>query len=343
MLTRADSHRNIYATTNIIFTMISKKILRKVAAMNEYKPEGSLIKTTRNYEYISSRAGLERALDGQIILEAPVVLCDHNFNLHVELCAGVRGLIPRDEVEYSPDGEHTKDIAILTRVGKTVCFKVCGFKTAPSGEVIAILSRRAAQRECVENYLRGLSAGDIIPAKVTHLESFGAFVDIGCGRISLLSIDCISVSRISHPSARLSVGEMIYTVVRSIDERGRIFVSIRELLGTWEENARLFSEGQTVRGIIRSVESYGVFIELTPNLAGLAEYSNDVKAGRTAAVYIKSIIPDKMKIKLIIIDADDSPVDAAPLCYFLDPDDVDHIDSWRYSPSGSFKVIETVF
>jgi len=311
--------------------------------MNEYKPEGQLIKTVRNYEYISSRSGLEKALEKQMILEAPVILCDHNFNLHVELCPGVKGLMPRDEVEYSPDGEQIKDIAILTRVGKTVCFKVSGFTVSQSGEITAILSRRAAQRECVENYLMSLCPGDIIPAKVTHLESFGAFVDIGCGRISLLSIDCISVSRISHPSARLSVGELIFTAVKSIDDRGRIFVSSRELLGTWEENAALFSEGQTVRGIIRSVESYGVFIELTPNLAGLAEYRDDVRPGQTAAVYIKSIIPDKMKIKLIIIDADDSDPLAAPLCYFIDPDEISHVDCWRYSPLASSKVIETVF
>ncbi len=311
--------------------------------MNEYKPEGLLIKTTRNYDYISSRAGLERALERQVILEAPVVLCDHNFNLHVELCAGVRGLIPRDEVEYSESGDRIKDIAILTRVGKTVCFKVCGFKSSQNGELTAILSRRAAQRECVENYLSALCPGDIIPAKVTHLEGFGAFVDIGCGRISLLSIDSISVSRISHPSARLGVGELIYGVVKGIDERGRIYISVRELLGTWEENARLFSEGQTVRGIIRSVENYGVFIELTPNLAGLAEYREDVRPGQTAAVYIKSIIPDKMKIKLIIIDADDSKTPNAPLSYFVDTDEVTHIDSWQYSPAYATKKIESVF
>lgn len=311
--------------------------------MNEYKPEGSLIKTEANYEYISSKSGLEKALERQIILEAPVALCDHNFNLHVELGGGIRGIIPRQEVEYSQQGEETKDIAILTRVGKTVCFKVSGFKTSLTGETVAVLSRRAAQFECVENYIKTLVAGDIIQAKVTHLESFGAFVDVGCGRISLLSIDSISVSRISHPSARLSVGDLIYTVVRGIDERGRIFVSGRELLGTWEENAALFSEGQTVRGIIRSVENYGVFVELTPNLAGLAEYREDVRPGQSAAVYIKSIIPNKMKIKLIIIDTDQELPAQKPLNYFIDAERTLHIDNWKYSPIGASKIIETVF
>lgn len=310
--------------------------------MNQYTPEGTLIATFQNHELISSYSGLERALEKQIILEAPAVLCDHNFNLHVSLGSKIRGIIPRDEVQFSPK-EETKDIAILTRVGKPVCFKVTGFERDASGETVAILSRKNAQLECMLNYIETLQPGDIIPTKITHLENFGAFVDIGCGIVSLLSIDSISISRISHPSARVSVGDFIYTVVKYIDEGGRIYVSERELLGSWEENAALFSEGQTVRGVVRSVESYGVFVELKPNLAGLAEFKEDVYPGQTAAVYIKSIIPEKMKIKLIIIDTHDAPVYPEPLEYFIDTDTVTHISSWTYSPSSCKKIIESRF
>lgn len=310
--------------------------------MNHYTPEGNLISSFENHELTSSIKGLEKALEHQIILEAPAVLCDHSFNLHVNLGSRIRGIIPRDEVQYSPR-EETKDIAILTRVGKPVCFKVMGFERGADGEPVAILSRKSAQRECTLNYIEALQPGDIIPTKITHLENFGAFVDIGCGIISLLSIDSISVSRIAHPSARLSVGDSIYTVVKSIDEFGRIYVSERELLGSWHENASQFNEGQTVMGIVRSIESYGIFVELKPNLAGLAEYKSDVFAGQVAAVYIKSIIPEKMKIKLIIIDSHDSPAPRTPLEYFIDTESVTHIDSWVYSPPSCKKVIESVF
>ena len=310
--------------------------------MNRYAPEGNLISTFENHEYISSLAGLERALEKQLILEAPAVLCDHNFNLHVALGQGARGIIPREEAAYSPK-EETKDIAILTRVGKPVAFMVTGFKKGSDGGVVALLSRRRAQKECYLNYIEALEPCDIIPTRVTHLENFGAFVDIGCGVISLLSIDSISVSRISHPSARLSVGDTVYTVVKSRDSQGRIYVSERELLGTWLENAELFSEGETVKGIVRSVEDYGIFIELKPNLAGLAEYKSDVFKGQTAAVYIKSIIPEKMKIKLIIIDSYDAPIYVEPPRYFIDVSTVRHIDSWTYSPPSCNKTVESIF
>lgn len=311
--------------------------------MNKYMPEGALISTLKNHEYISSIEGLETAKERGVILEAEVILCDHNFNLHVDISPKVRAIIPKDEVQYVKDGEEIKDIAVLTRVGKVVCFKVKGFTKSAGGETTVILSRRLAQMECMNNYISTLIPGDIIPTKITHLESFGAFVDIGCGITSLLSIDSISVSRISHPSVRLAVGDMIHTVVKSIDQRGRIYVSERELLGSWSENASLFNEGQTVKGVIRSVESYGIFIELRPNLAGLAEYRDDVYPGQSAAVYIKSIIPEKMKIKLIIIDSHDIEEYPEQLEYFIDTESVTHIDSWQYSPPNCKKVIESVF
>ena len=311
--------------------------------MNKYMPEGTLISTIKNHEYTSSPEGLEKAREKGLILEGNVILCDHNFNLHLDLGPKMRAIIPREDVQFVREGEEIKDIAILTRVGKAVCFKVKCFEKTSSGETVAILSRRAAQMECMNNYISTLIPGDIIPTKITHLENFGAFVDIGCGISSLLSIDAISVSRISHPSVRLAVGDMIHTVVKSIDSKGRIYVSERELLGSWNENASLFNEGQTVKGVIRSVESYGVFIELRPNLAGLAEYRNDVYPGQTAAVYIKSIIPEKMKIKLIIIDSQDTEEYPDELEYFIDTDSVRHIDYWQYSPPNCKKVIETVF
>ena len=242
-----------------------------------------------------------------------------------------------------------KDIAVITRVGKPVCFKVMGF-TKENGKTVALLSRREAQKECISTYLSDLIPGDIIPAKVTHNEKFGSFVDIGCGVSSLLSVDSISVSRISHPSDRLSVGDEIYTVVKSVDEEtGRIYVGMRELLGTWEENAGRFEAGQTVAGIVRSVESYGVFVELTPNLAGLAEIREGTRdreiavVGQRVAAYIKSIIPDRMKIKLVLIDTYKGDHALSDISYFIDPSTVSHIDRWRYSPASSQKVIESVF
>ena len=316
--------------------------------INTYAPEGLLIGSSINREYISSLSGLERAMNEGRILEAPAVLCDSSMRLHIDLY-GMKGIIDKRDALICRKGEEIKDIALITRVGKPTCFKVIGFDRS-GGEAVAILSRRAAQEECLRCYLSSLLPGDVIPSRVTHLECFGAFIDIGCGISSLLSVDSISVSRISHPSDRLSAGDLIYTVLKTIDrEHERFFVGMKELLGTWEENAASFEAGQTVSGIVRSVESYGVFVELTPNLAGLAELREGCSdrayewVGKRAAVYIKNIIPEKMKIKLVLIDVYDAPPPRSQLNYFIDCQRVTHIDRWQYSPKSAQKVIESVF
>ena len=316
---------------------------------NLYLPEGALSSTAENRELLASLSGLERAMQIGKILEAPVLLCDNQFRLHVDL-GGIDGIIEKDDVVFSPTGEPSKDIAVITRVGKPVSFKIMSI-VQKGGRAVALLSRREAQRECAEKFISRLRCGDILPAKVTHLESFGAFVDIGCGIISLLSIDCLSVSRISHPRDRLNVGMTVYVVVKLIDkENHRVFVSMRELLGTWEENASRFEVGQTVAGIVRSVEPYGIFIELAPNLAGLAELKTDIDSpppehliGQYTAVYIKSIIPERMKVKLVLVDSYHSDIRKMPIKYYIDVNSCSHMDYWRYSPDCSAKLIETIF
>ena len=311
--------------------------------MNGYLPEGlSWDHSTATDPHFTMQA-LSKIKEKRQILEGQVILCDAQMNLHV-LFGNIKGIIPRDEVVYNPGGEPVKDIAILTRVGKNVCFHITHF-FEENGEIKAILSRKSAQKQCHQHKILRLCPGDIIRARVTHLESFGAFLDIGCGIISLLPIDSISVSRISHPNLRLSVGEIVDVIVKSIDEQGRVYVTRKELLGTWEENAALFSAGETVPGIIRSIESYGIFVELTPNLTGLAELKEGLSVNESAAVYIKSIIPERMKIKLVILDSAGRHMKYAKRNYpsFPSASDKEHITYWRYSPMGASKLIETYF
>ena len=307
---------------------------------NRYMPEGYLISSEANRIYTSNLKNLESAMKRGVILEGIATVCDcTDMSLRVRV-GNFEGVIDHGETMYC-HGE-IKDIAVISRVGKPVCFKIKSIE-ADGGVPRLHLSRRDAQIECYEAFTSKLCPGDIIPSVVTHLDPFGAFVDIGCGIISLITIDCISVSRIFHPSDRLFMGERLYTVVKSRDtETGRLYMSLRELLGTWEENAAEFTPYSTVSGIVRSVEDYGVFVELSPNLAGLAELRDDVAPGDVCSVYIKSIIRERMKIKLVIIDTC-GEAKREPLKYFVDVGRVHHIDSWYYSPIGAKKQVETVF
>ena len=171
-------------------------------------------------------------------------------------------------------------------------------------------------------FLEHLRPGSVVTAVVTHLESFGAFLDIGCGIVAMLPIEHISVSRISHPKERFRPGQKILAAVRSIDrEKRRITMTHKELLGTWMEN--------------------GSFIELAPNLSGLADAREDLRPGDGVSVYIKSIRPERMKIKLQVIEKLPPLAEPEPLRYQI-TDGV--LDRWVYSPAGYEKpAVETVF
>lgn len=306
--------------------------------MRDFLPEGRRIETADNANYIKSAAALNEAFRDEKILEARATVCDAHHNLIVDLGC-MKGIIPRAEGAIGIREGTVRDIAVISRVNRPVCFLITEFTKDAFGNPLAVLSREKAQRRCISEYISTLVNGDIIDARITHLEPFGAFADIGCGIVALLPIDAISVSRIEHPKERFYVGMDIRAIIKSI-ENGRISLSHKELLGTWQENADNFCAGETVAGIVRSVESYGAFIELSPNLAGLAESKEGISVGQQASVYIKSIIPNKMKIKLIIIDAFDcSYTPSAPHYYCTE----NHIDRFVYSPEECEKHIVSCF
>ena len=218
--------------------------------MKEYYPEGMWREASENRKSTPSYSALVQALQSKTIMEGNVLLCDSSHNLTVDLGC-MKGIIPRNEGAIGIEEGTTRDIALISRVGRAVCFIVEDIITDNSS-TYALLSRKKAQEMCLEYIYNNLRAGDIIDVRITHLESFGAFCDIGCGNIALLPIDSISVSRISHPRDRFKVGDRIKAIISSIGENGRITLSHKELLGTWEENCATLSQGETVSGVVRS-------------------------------------------------------------------------------------------
>ena len=298
-----------------------------------------MIDTFENRAALQTPASLAEAMRDGKILEAKAVMCDSKHNLIVDL-KFMRGLIPREEGALGIKDGTVRDIAILSRVNRPVCFLVEDFTRDEYGRITALLSRRAAQEKCREEFVRRLSPGDVINARITHIEPFGVFADIGCGIVSLLPIDSISVSRIEHPRERFMVGMDIRAVVKC-RESARVTLSHKELLGTWEENAARFRPGETVGGIIRSIESYGVFVELAPNLTGLADQTEGLREDDRVSVYLKAILPDRMKVKLTILQTLPPQSAPDPLPYFIT---AGHLSRWVYSPpERRGEVIETVF
>lgn len=293
-----------------------------------YLPEGRLLHTPENRAALAALTTLTRAMERETILEGRAVLCTPNHDLMVSL-GTFTGVIPREEAALGIREGTAREISILSRVGKPVAFTVTGF----GEDGTLLLSRRRAQ-EMALNALLDTPAGTVLPATVTHLEPFGAFVDVGCGVVSLINIENISVSRIAHPACRFREEQAICAVLTGSDRaQGRVFLSHKELLGTWLENAAAFAPGMTVPGWVRSIQPYGSFIELAPNLSGLADRTAGLTEGDRVSVHIKSIQPEKMKVKLTVIGRLE-PEDPGPLPYFIT---AGRLTRWEYSPPNCLR------
>jgi len=290
---------------------------------NEYLPEG----LGPLFPESQPLSVLQEAMDSQTVLEGLAIRCDGCRDLTVRF-GGYEGTIPRQDAIHPAISGAERDIAVLSRVGKPTCFTVTGISVDGGGKPHLTLSRRAAQEQAIAWLLEHSQIGSVLPARVTHLEKFGAFVDLGCGVTSLVPLENISVSRIPHPAARFRVGQNILVMVTDISPAAcRFYLSHKELLGTWLENAAAFSPGVAVSGVVRGIRDYGIFIELAPNLSGLADWRGDVQLGDAVSVYIKSIRPDSRKIKLQIIQNLGPAPEPGELRYFI-TDGV--VRDWNY-------------
>lgn len=278
---------------------------------------------------------------------------DESGNLIFEFKNGI-GVMPFDNVDmYERFDEHNVITVSRNRVGRPTCFEVVGEgvydgTTVTAGEqgngrACLILGRASVQEAYYNAYLSKKAVGDVITCRVTGFSHSAAYCDIGCGVTAMLPVTNMSVNRLQLPSDRVHALQTIHAVIKSIDTRGRFILSMRELLGTWQENADMYTEGLTTVGVVRDIMDYGAFIELTPNLAGLAEISEEhpVFYGDVVIVRVEMIFPEKMKIKLSILGKAVDTELPVKFRYFIP--ESRHLNEWHYSTPDSPKQISSVF
>jgi len=210
--------------------------------------------------------------------------------------------LPKQEVEEVRGNlEQTK--RYFSKVNQTLQFVVTDVNHEDENQFF--LSRLQVGNTVKQWITEDLQEGQIIPGIVRSMKPYGVFVEIAGGVVGLLHIEDISVGRIREPEERFSIGQKIKIMVKSINrEQKQVVLTYKELLGTWEENVADIREGQILPGIIREKERNrnGVFIELKPNLVGLAEYQEQLAYGTKVKVFVKKIQKEKKKIKLMIVE-----------------------------------------
>ncbi len=263
----------------------------------KFKPEGWNNEITQ-----LNTNNIENYIHTDEVLQGLVKKCDDNYNLYIQFQNGLTGIMPRQEVE-AINIEETglpKTNLCTGKVHKFVQFKI---KEAKDGNNV-IISRKEVQKETLEWIKSELKEGDKVHGIVKNIKPYGAFIEIAGGVVGLVHIEDLSIARIKTPFERLNIGQKVEVVIKSINrETGKVILSYKETLGTWEENAKMFITGTRARGIVRETEKNknGIFIELAPNLVGMAEYQEGLAYGQEVDVYIKKIDNERKKVKLLII------------------------------------------
>ncbi len=244
---------------------------------------------------------IEKAYKENQLIEGKVVRYDDNFNLIVDFGKKIEGIIYRDDVSLvrSEEGIVPENV-VIGNLNRTIKLKIKNIDE--NGKYKYILSKKDVEVESRKWMQNNLKENMIMYGRVRSIQSYGVFIEILEGVVGLLHIEDISIARTKHPSERFKIGQKVKVMVKDFDkDTGRVILTYKELFGTWEENIAKFKEGTNVEGIARDREKNGIFVELTPNLVGLAEHRSGVEYGQKVIVYIKKIVPEKKRIKLVIV------------------------------------------
>ena len=114
-------------------------------------------------------------------------------------------------------------------------------------------------------------------ALVTNLTDYGCFAELEEGVEGLVHVSEMDwTNRNIHPSKVVQVGDEVEVMVLDIDEeRRRISLGIKQCQGNpWEEFAALHAKGDRIKGYIKSITDFGIFIGLDGNIDGLVHLSD---------------------------------------------------------------------
>ncbi len=158
--------------------------------------------------------------------------------------------------------------------------------------------------------------------KVTNLADYGCFVEIEEGVEGLVHVSEMDwTNKNIHPSKLVQLGDEVEVVVLDIDEeRRRISLGMKQCQpNPWEEFAEKHKKGDHIKGNIKSITDFGIFIGLDGNIDGLVHLSDiswdengeeavrNFKKGQEIETVVLSVDPERERISLGVKHLDQDP------------------------------------
>jgi small subunit ribosomal protein S1 len=244
---------------------------------------------------------LEQALELAIAVEG-LVTAQNKGGFDVQI-AGQRAFCPAGQIDVRRNDP-------AQYVGQHLRFRV--IKIEAGGRNFVVSRRQLLEEEAAAKAAqtwKRLEVGAVVSGTVTSLRDFGAFVDIG-GVEGLVHVSELGYGRAAHPGEILEVGQTVEAQVVKLEPdpttgRGRVGLSLRALApDPWLTAVERFPVGATVSGRVRSLESFGAFVEIAPGLEGLAHVSRLALDRRVSHPRQVVAVGDEVEVTVVSVDAE---------------------------------------
>lgn len=269
-----------------------------VEVLRPYSADGDLLVSINR---ALALADWERAVDYMdegTVVEAEII--GQNKGGLLTRFGRLRGFVPNSHVIRDAQGRG-RNQAKEDLIGVSSTFKIIEVDRMRNR---LVMSQREAQRESRLQRLQALEPGTIMTGPIVHIVDFGAFVDLG-GVDGLIHISRLAHEHIQHPSEVVSVGEEVSVRIESVDvERERVGLNRRDLLPSpWDDFAEQFNPGDLITGTITNVVDFGVFVQVTEGIQGLAHISSMSLFGFSHPSEMFRT-GDEILVRILSIDAD---------------------------------------
>lgn len=245
---------------------------------------------------------LNQIKDDEQVLDMYVEKVDDSYNMIGYIGNNIKAILPREEASSITAEDGLVEIKhIVNKTGKKI--EVCIKEIIKNpNETIVIVSKRILELKVRRWMYMHLKVGMKLKGVVRGLTEYAAFVDVGGGVTGILKTSDASDIIVNHASDILKLGQRLEVTVKKFDrDTGKIDLTYKDSLGSFEDNVKKIKEGDIIEGVIRNRSRTGIFVELKPNISGIADHVSGLEYGQKVLVSVKKINLEKKKIKLIII------------------------------------------
>src|SRR5689334_15373921 len=159
------------------------------------------------------------------------------------------------------------------KIGDEVTVKVLRYN--PETERVS-LGLKQTQEDPWEHALGRYPVGTRITGKVVSITDYGAFVEMEQGVEGLIHVSEMSWGKPKHPSKVVKEGQEVECIVLEVDQTAkRISLGLKQLQqDPWQEFASKYNPGDVIRGTVRSLTDYGVFVGIADGVDGMVHKSD---------------------------------------------------------------------